>query len=81
MASETYLDKKIEIMNLDNKLNAKLKENNIVSVRDLWVKKRKDLKAMKLSDVEINKVIVQLQLNGYDLNKKKKASSVLAFFL
>ncbi len=71
MASETYLDKKIEVMNLDKKLIDKLKENNIVNVRDLWVKKRKDLKTMKLSDVEINKVIVQLQLNGYDLNKKK----------
>ncbi len=71
MASETYLDKKIEVMNLDKKLSDKLKENNIVNVRDLWVKKRKDLKTMKLSDVEINKVIVQLQLNGYDLNKKK----------
>ncbi len=58
-------------MNLDKKLSDKLKENNIVNVRDLWVKKRKDLKTMKLSDVEINKVIVQLQLNGYDLNKKK----------
>jgi hypothetical protein len=71
VASETYLDKKIEVMNLDKKLIDKLKENNIVNVRDLWVKKRKDLKTMKLSDVEINKVIVQLQLNGYDLNKKK----------
>lgn len=48
----------------------KLKDNNIITINDIWILNRKELKSIGLSDSEINKIIISLQLIGLDLNKK-----------
>ena len=68
---QKYLDSGIESLDVDSHTQDKLKINNINYIKDLWVLKRKDLKMISLTDKEINNIIVKLQLNGLDLNKKK----------
>lgn len=70
MAINKNLDKNIEVLGISNKTKDILIENNIITVKDLWVKTRKELKLLKLSDYEIHSIIVKLQLIGLDLNKK-----------
>lgn len=60
----------IEELLLDSDLIKKLHSNNILSINDLWVSSRKDLKRMKLTDNEINTITIKMQLLGIDLNKK-----------
>ncbi len=64
------LDEDIKVLNLNQKLEIKLKNNNIVTIKDLWKLKRKDLKMLGFSDYEIKEIIIKLELNGLDLNKK-----------
>ena len=68
--NKSYLEKPIEELDISNKTINLLKDNNITYISDVWIKKRKDLKNLKLSDSEINQIIIKLQLNGCDLNKK-----------
>lgn len=68
--NKLFLEKPIEELDINNKLIDKLKSNNLVYVKDLWMLKRKDLKGFELSDSEINQIIIKLQLHGCDLNKK-----------
>lgn len=70
MKSEV-LKKRIEILNLDEDIIGKLKENGINIVEDLWVINRHKLKDMNFKDNEINQIIIKLQLIGIDLNHKK----------
>lgn len=70
MKSEV-LKKRIEILNLDEDIIGKLKENGIDIVEDLWIINRHKLKDMKFKDNEINQIIIKLQLIGIDLNHKK----------
>lgn len=65
-----YLNENIELLNLDSSITQKLKSVNINLIKDLWIQTRKDLKSFNLTDNEINKIIVKLQLIGLDLNKK-----------
>lgn len=65
------LDDEINKLNLDLELKSKLNEKGLSTIRDVWMLKRTNLKEMGISDKEINKIIIQLQLCGYDLNKKK----------
>ena len=65
------LDKKISCLSLNDNINNILNNNNIIFVKDLWVLNRKTLKSFNLSDKEIYNIIVKLQLNGLDLNKRK----------
>ncbi len=48
----------------------KLKSNNLNKIDDLWSLKRKDLKESGFNDSEIKSIIISLQLEGLDLNKK-----------
>ncbi len=64
------LEDKIENLNLSKNINKLLNENNIVYIKDLWNLTRKQLKAFKLKDNEIKDIIISLQLQGLDLNKK-----------
>ena len=68
--SKLILEKPIEELDMSTKLTEKLKSNNLVYVKDIWMLKRKDLKSLDLSDSEINQIIIKLQLHGCDLNKK-----------
>lgn len=65
-----YLEIPIEELKLNSIITDKLRQNNIVLVKDVWLLKRKDLKDFKLNDNEINQIIIKLQLNGIDLNKR-----------
>lgn len=48
----------------------KLKDNNLTTIDDVWSLKRKDLKENGFTDSEIKSIIISLQLEGLDLNKK-----------
>ena len=65
------LEKDLTYLKLDSKIIDILKENNINNINDLWGLTRKDLKGVKISDKDIHNIIVKLQLNGLDLNKRK----------
>lgn len=65
------LNKNIEILNLDDSIIKKLKENNINIIEELWVINRHKLKDMNFKDNEINQIIIKLQLIGIDLNHKR----------
>ncbi len=64
------LEKNIEELQLNSKVLNKLKEHNIVIIKDLWKMKRKELKQLGLTDSEISQIIIKLQLNAIDLNKR-----------
>ena len=65
------LDKDLSYLKLDSKVIEVLNSNNVYLVSDLWPLTRKDLKSYKISDKDIHNIIVKLQLNGLDLNKRK----------
>ena len=65
------LKKNIEILNLDDSIIKKLKENNINIIEELCVINRHKLKDMNFKDNEINQIIIKLQLIGIDLNHKR----------
>ena len=71
MGNKKYVENNIEDMSLSKKTLEKLKSNGINTVKDLWILKRSELKKYTLTDSEINQIIVKLQLNGLDLNKKE----------
>ena len=65
------LENDINCLKLSSSVIDILKNNNINIVNDLWGLTRKDLKAFNISDKDIHSIIVKLQLNGLDLNKRK----------
>ena len=65
------LEKDLTYLKLDSKIIEVLNNNNINNINDLWGLTRKDLKNLKISDKYIHNIIVKLQLNGLDLNKRK----------
>ena len=64
------LEDKIEKLDLSKNINKILKDNNIVYIKDLWLLNRKKLKELNLKDKDIKAIIIALQLQGLDLNKK-----------
>jgi len=66
----SLLNKNIKDLNLNQKLENKLLNNNINNINELWSLKRNDLKNMNFSDKEIKEIVIKLELNGLDLNKK-----------
>jgi DNA-directed RNA polymerase alpha subunit len=66
-----YLDKKIDILELDKNIINLLINNGINNISDLYVLNRKKIKEFGLSDSNINKISIKLQLLGLDLNGKK----------
>ncbi len=70
MVSIMILEKNIEELQLNSKILNKLKEKNIMVIKDLWKMKRKELKQLGFSDSEISQIIIKLQLHAIDLNKK-----------
>lgn len=65
-----YLDKKIDILDLNKETIELLKVNNIIIISDLWNMNRRKLKDIGLKDPDIKQIIIKLQLLGLDLNKK-----------
>ena len=64
------LEKNINSLNLNEKINKVLESNNIFLINDLWLLSRNKLKDFGLVNEEINQIVIKLQLNGLDLNKK-----------
>ena len=64
------LEKDISSLNFSKKISEVLKQNNIIKVNDLWIRNRKNLKALGMNDTEIKEIIIKLELNGLDLNKR-----------
>jgi len=64
------LEKSITELGLNSKITNKLKEKNILKIKDLWKMGRKELKQNGFSDSEISQIIIKLQLHAIDLNKK-----------
>ena len=70
MSRVLFLKKNIENLYLYNTVINKLKGHNIFIVEDLWRMNRKELKQIGFTNSEISQIIIKLQLNGLDLNKK-----------
>ena len=66
-----YASCDVNKLNLKNTIVNKLKLNNVNTVEDLWLLKRTKLKELGFTNSEINLIIIELQLMGLDLNKKK----------
>ncbi len=64
------LEKDISSLNLSKNISEVLKQNNIIKVNDLWIRNRKNLKVLGMNDTEIKEIIIKLELNGLDLNKR-----------
>lgn len=64
------LEKSITELGLSSKITNKLKEKDILIIKDLWKMERKELKQNGFSDSEISQIIIKLQLHAIDLNKK-----------
>jgi len=71
MKNNEILNKNLKILKLDEALNEKLKEINIISLEELCNCKVAHLKENNFSNGEINQIKVKLQLVGLDLNRKK----------
>lgn len=65
-----WIEDKIEKLMISTKLKEKLSLSKIKTIKDLWQLKRKDLKNSTFTDQEINELIIALQLERLDLNKK-----------
>ena len=66
----SFLDKDITYLNLNKNISYVLQQNNIYKINDLWTKNRKSLKTIGLCDSDIKEIIIKLELNGFDLNKR-----------
>ena len=65
-----YLDKDINYLNLDENINAILEENDVNKVKDLWHYNKKSLKNIGMTNSDIKKIVIKLELLGLELNKK-----------
>ncbi len=64
------LKENVNTLNLEETLIDKMEKNKILTIEDLWKLKRKDLKELKFTDSEINKIVICLELYGIDLGKR-----------
>ena len=67
---DNILNKNISYLNIDDTIIDICNNNDIFKIKDLCNLKRKDLKNINLSDKDINKITIKLQLLGLDLNNK-----------
>jgi 5-bromo-4-chloroindolyl phosphate hydrolysis protein len=65
------VEQQIDTLNLSSKLIQKLQDNEFNIIKDVWMVNRKKLKEIGFTDSEIKSIIIALQLEGLDLNKKK----------
>ena len=61
------LKQSIERIDIDVRIIDLLKENGIMTIKDICSKSKTDLKELTLSFQEINKIQVELQLLGLNL--------------
>ena len=56
--NSALLDQDISYLNLNPKIINILKDNDILSVYDLWIQNRKNLKKINLNDQDIKEIII-----------------------
>lgn len=79
---EEILKKKILDLNIDKESKTILANNKIETVYDLCACSRMELSEIGLSNIQINKVMVILQLFGLDLKQNhSKTNSILEQYL
>ena len=65
------MNKTLKDLNLEKGTIQILNDNNIYDVNELWCQNKTRLKAIGCTPNQIKEIIISLQLNGLDLNKKK----------
>ncbi len=65
-----FLNNDITYLNLSNNISKVLKQHNILKVNDLWSKNRRNLKEIGMNDKDIKEIVIKLELNGLELNKR-----------
>lgn len=60
-------DKDIHVLNLENDTFKILENNNIYILNDLCIKSKTELKKLNLTQKEIDKIEIELQLRGLNL--------------
>ena len=70
MRNQEILNKKIDLLNLDEIIIKKLNNIDIYKVEDLWKCDRDYLKGICFSNNDISQIKIRLQLMELDLNKK-----------
>ena len=64
------IEDSISKLKISKSLVKKLEEKGKQKIGDVWILKRKDLKNLGFNDREIKSIIISLQLEGLELNKK-----------
>lgn len=64
-----YLSQNIDIIDIQKEIKELLKENGVITIEDLCSRTKTDLKKMRLSFSEINRIQVEVQLLGLNLLK------------
>ena len=64
---------KLDTLNLQKDILEKLALNNIYSIEKLRETTRVELKKVGFTYEEINLIAIKLQLNGFDLSRKKSS--------
>ena len=70
MCESAFLNSSIYALKLNDEIYTKLINNDILTILNLWNLNRKQLKKMKFTDNELNKIVIKMQLHGFDLNKR-----------
>ena len=65
------MDKTLKDLNLELNTIKLLNENNIFDIKELLCQNKNKLKQIGCTPHQIKEIIISLQLNGLDLNKKK----------
>lgn len=64
------LNNNLNDLGLEKEVINKLNNKDINTIKNLWGLKREELRAIDLTNEEINQITIKLQLFGIDLNKK-----------
>ena len=67
----SLLKENLSILSLNDSIQAKLEENDIVKVGDLCSMTKADLRNINFEQSDINSIEIKLQLNGLDIKKKR----------
>jgi hypothetical protein len=65
-----FLKDELRRLEIDIDIIKKLNDVSIYTIGDLWNLTRIDLKKIKLTDNQINQIVIKMQLYGIDLNKR-----------
>jgi len=67
----SLLKEDLSILSLNDSIQQKLEENDIIKVGDLCSMTKADLRNINFEQSDINSIEIKLQLNGLDIKKKR----------